>query len=41
VNAIGEVEDLAYAVTMLESPRADYINGANFNVDGGISPTIG
>lgn len=41
VKAIGEVEDLAYAVTMLASPRADYIDGANFHVDGGISPAIG
>jgi NAD(P)-dependent dehydrogenase (short-subunit alcohol dehydrogenase family) len=41
VKAIGEVDDLAYAVTMLASPRADYINGANFHVDGGISPAIG
>jgi 3-oxoacyl-[acyl-carrier protein] reductase len=41
VKRIGEVEDLAYAVTMLASPRADYINGANFHVDGGISPAIG
>ena len=41
VKAIGEVADLAYAVTMLASPRADYINGANFHVDGGISPAIG
>jgi hypothetical protein len=32
VKAIGEVEDLAYAVTMLASPRADYINCANFHV---------
>lgn len=40
VKRIGEVEDLAYAVTMLASPRADYINGANFHVDGGISPAI-
>jgi NAD(P)-dependent dehydrogenase (short-subunit alcohol dehydrogenase family) len=41
VKAIGEVDDLAYVVTMLASPRADYINGANFHVDGGISPAIG
>jgi NAD(P)-dependent dehydrogenase (short-subunit alcohol dehydrogenase family) len=41
VKAIGEVEDIAFAVAMLASPRADYINGANFHVDGGISPAIG
>jgi hypothetical protein len=35
VKAIGEVDDLAYAMTMLASRRADYINGANFHVDGG------
>lgn len=40
VNRIGEVDDIAYAVTMLASPRADYINGANFHVDGGISPAM-
>lgn len=40
VKRIGEVDDLAYVVSMLASPRADYINGANFHVDGGISPAI-
>lgn len=40
VQRIGEVEDIAYAVTMLASPRADFINGANFHVDGGISPSL-
>jgi len=40
VKRIGEVDDIAYIVTMLASPRADYINGANFHVDGGISPAI-
>ena len=40
VKKIGEVEDLAYVVTMLASPKADYINGANFHVDGGISPAV-
>lgn len=28
-------EDVAYAVTVLASPRADHINGANLRVDGG------
>jgi 3-oxoacyl-[acyl-carrier protein] reductase len=40
VQRIGEVEDIAYAVTMLASPRADFINGVNFHVDGGISPSL-
>jgi len=37
---IGEVGDIAYAVAMLASPRADFINGSNFHVDGGISPSL-
>jgi 3-oxoacyl-[acyl-carrier protein] reductase len=41
VKAIGEVDDIAYAVTMQASPRAEYINVANFHLDGGISPAIG
>lgn len=40
VNRIGEVEDIAYAVTLLASPRSDFINGANFHIDGGISPSL-
>jgi 3-oxoacyl-[acyl-carrier protein] reductase len=40
VTRIGEVGDIAYVVAMLASPRADFINGANFHVDGGISPSI-
>lgn len=40
VNRIGEVHDIAYAVAMLASPRADFINGTNFHVDGGISPSL-
>jgi 3-oxoacyl-[acyl-carrier protein] reductase len=40
VRRVGEVADIAYAVTMLASPRSDFINGANLHVDGGISPAI-
>lgn len=40
VNRTGEVADVAYAVAMLASPRADFINGTNFHVDGGISPSL-
>lgn len=41
VKRIGEVEDIAYAVVMLASPKADFLNGINFHVDGGISPSLG
>jgi NAD(P)-dependent dehydrogenase (short-subunit alcohol dehydrogenase family) len=40
VTRVGEVGDIAYAVAMLASPRADFVNGANFHVDGGISPSL-
>ncbi len=40
VGRIGEVDDIAYAVAMLASPRSDFINGTNLHVDGGISPSI-
>lgn len=40
VTRIGEVEDIAYAVAMLASPRSDFINGTNFHVDGGITPSL-
>ena len=33
-------DDVAYAVAMLCSPRADHINGANLRVDGGSTVTI-
>ncbi len=40
VSRVGEVHDIAYAVTMLASPRADFFNGINFHADGGLSPSI-
>jgi NAD(P)-dependent dehydrogenase (short-subunit alcohol dehydrogenase family) len=40
VAKVGEVEDIAFAVAMLASPRADFINGINLHVDGGISPSL-
>ncbi|HVV31368.1 MAG TPA: SDR family NAD(P)-dependent oxidoreductase [Mycobacteriales bacterium] len=40
VVKVGEPADIAYAVTMLASPRSDFVNGANLHVDGGISPSI-
>ncbi|MDB5425426.1 MAG: 3-oxoacyl-ACP reductase [Phenylobacterium sp.] len=40
VIATGEVADIAYAVAMLASPRSAFINGTNFHVDGGISPSL-
>ncbi|WP_286958423.1 MULTISPECIES: SDR family NAD(P)-dependent oxidoreductase [Arsenicicoccus] len=35
VHRIGTVEDVAYAVICLVSPRADFLNGLNLHVDGG------
>jgi 3-oxoacyl-[acyl-carrier protein] reductase len=40
VKRIGEIDDIAYMVTMLASPRCDFVNGANLHVDGGISPSL-
>ena len=40
VAKVGEVEDIAFAVAMLASPRADFINGINLHVDGGVSPSL-
>jgi 3-oxoacyl-[acyl-carrier protein] reductase len=40
VTKVGEVRDIAYVVTMLASPRSDFINGTNIHVDGGISPSL-
>lgn len=40
VSRVGEIDDIAYAVVMLASPRSDFINGTNMHVDGGISPSL-
>jgi NAD(P)-dependent dehydrogenase (short-subunit alcohol dehydrogenase family) len=40
VSKVGEIDDIAYVVAMLASPRSDFINGTNVHVDGGISPAI-
>jgi len=40
VGRVGETHDIAYAVAMLASPNADFINGANFRIDGGTSPSV-
>ncbi len=40
VNRIGTVEDIAFAVTYLASPRADFVNGVNMHLDGGGTANI-
>lgn len=40
VHRIGQVDDVAYAVAMLASPRADFFNGMNLHVDGGGTGSI-
>lgn len=40
VARIGTVEDVAYAVAWLASPRADFLNGLNLHVDGGGTSNI-
>lgn len=40
VHRIGTVEDVAYAVSFLVSPRADFLNGLNLHVDGGGTANI-
>lgn len=37
---LGRVEEVADLATFLASPCADYINGADLRVDGGLVPTI-
>ncbi|WP_375484977.1 SDR family NAD(P)-dependent oxidoreductase [uncultured Mycobacterium sp.] len=40
VHRIGQVEDVAYAVAVLASPKADFFNGMNLHVDGGGTSSI-
>lgn len=40
VARMGEVDDIAYGVVMLASPRSDFVNGMNLHMDGGASPAI-
>ncbi len=40
VNRVGRVEDIGYAVAFIASPLADFINGTNVHVDGGITPSL-
>jgi NAD(P)-dependent dehydrogenase (short-subunit alcohol dehydrogenase family) len=39
-DGVGGPEELAYAITVLASPRSRYINGANLRVDGGALNSI-
>lgn len=40
LGRVGELEELASAVTFLVSPLAAYITGVNLRVDGGMSPSL-
>lgn len=40
VDRIGQVEDVAYAVAMLASPRGEFMNGINIHLDGGGTASI-
>jgi NAD(P)-dependent dehydrogenase (short-subunit alcohol dehydrogenase family) len=40
VNRLGQVEDVAYAVACLASPRGDFLNGLNIHLDGGGTASI-
>jgi NAD(P)-dependent dehydrogenase (short-subunit alcohol dehydrogenase family) len=40
VHRIGEVDDVAYAVAVLASPRSDLFNGMNLHIDGGGTQSI-
>src|ERR1700722_10252326 len=40
VGRMGRVEEVASLVAFVASPLADYINGSNLRIDGGLDPTI-
>lgn len=40
VHRVGQVADVAYAVTVLASPNADFFNGINLHLDGGATGSI-
>lgn len=40
VHRIGEISDVAYAVVMLASPKAEFFNGMNLHIDGGGTGSI-
>jgi 3-oxoacyl-[acyl-carrier protein] reductase len=40
VHRIGQVEDIAFAVAYLASPRAGFVNGVNMHLDGGGTANI-
>lgn len=40
VNRIGQPDDIGALVAYVASPLADFVNGANFRIDGGFSPAI-
>jgi NAD(P)-dependent dehydrogenase (short-subunit alcohol dehydrogenase family) len=40
VGRMGRVDEVANLVAFVASPLADYINGSNLRIDGGLDPTI-
>jgi NAD(P)-dependent dehydrogenase (short-subunit alcohol dehydrogenase family) len=40
VSRLGTVDEVADLVAFVASPRAEYINGANLRIDGGLAPSI-
>jgi 3-oxoacyl-[acyl-carrier protein] reductase len=40
VHRIGQISDVAYAVAMLASPKAEFFNGMNLHIDGGGTGSI-